>query len=594
MAMRRTAAVTDSFTLVGGAMVAVMSLAILALVVTILVLSVTPQPASGVVGATIANYVQILRDPQTLTVLGNSTVFALVALAVALGFGLPLAWLTECTDMKGKGAVTAVMLTALLLPTFAAAAGWLFLLHPRIGVLNVWLAAAFGTQRGPFNILSLGGMGWVEGLSRAPIAFLMTGAAFRAMDHSLEEAALTAGAPALAVLWRIVMPLMSPALLSCAIYILMIGFGSFDVPAIIGWGDRTFTFGTYIYLLTNPQDVFPGYGTPAALGSLMLAVALGLIWWARRLMNNAHRYAVVGGKAYRPRLLPLGRAGQAAAWGLSGAFLLFSLLLPLLVLVWSSLLPFLQVPSDRSLRLVSLTNYRNLPWDLLLSGLKHTAFLAVVTPPIVLVVSFCFSWLGFRTRLPGRRFLDQVAFAPQAIPHIVLAMGLLLTALYVVQPVVPIYGTVAELLFAFTIAWLSYATRVTNFGLLQLHKELEESARVSGASTWSIVGRVVLPLLSRALLLAGVYVATLTARELTLSVLLSTPGNMTLPVVIWSLWLNGGLGRASAALVCFLLCMLPLMALYVALSWNRTDGAPASGRRRAAAVPAATPALGSA
>jgi len=46
-------------------------------------------------------------------------------------------------------------------------------------------------------------------------------------------------------------------------------------------------------------------------------------------------------------------------------------------------------------------------------------------------------------------------------------------------------------------------------------------------------------------------------------VLLSTPGNMTFPVVIWSVWNSGGLGRASAALVCFIVCVLPFMALYV-------------------------------
>jgi iron(III) transport system permease protein len=552
----------DSFTALGGALVAVMSVVILALLGTVLVLSFTPLPASGLTGPTPLNYLNVLANPQTVTALVNSVVFAIVALVVALGFGLPMAWLVECTDVKGKGVVMTLMLISLLIPGFAAAAGWLFLLHPRIGLVNVALMSGLGLKTAPFNILSLVGMGWVEGLSRAPIAFLMTSAAFRAMDRSLEEAALTAGAPHRAVLTRIILPLIRPSLLSCAIYILMIAFGSFDVPAIIGWGNRILTFSTYIYLLTNPQDVFPGYGPPAALGGMVLAAALLVVWWARSIMSQAHRYAVISGKAYRPRLMRLG-AGQIGGWVLIGLYLTMSLVLPLLVLGWASLLPYLQLPSARSLGFMSLNNFRTLPWDLFAQGLKNTAFLALVAPPIVLVISFFFSWLGFRTKLRGRMLLDQIAFMPHAIPHIVLAMGLLLLALYVVQPILPIYGTVWALLLAFTVCWLSYGTRVTNAGLLQIHKELEESARVSGASTWVIVGRVVLPLLSRGLLLAWVYIAILTARELTLSVLLSTPGNMTLPVVIWSLWLNGGLGRASAALVCFLGCMLPLIAAYV-------------------------------
>ena len=578
----------DGFALGGFALVAVMALAIACIIGVILLLSLQPIPSSAAAFPTLANYAAILSDPQTLTVLGNTAVFAAAAVLVAMGFGLPLAWLVESTDFRGKGAVTALMLASLLLPSFASAAGWLFLLHPRIGLLNVWAVSLLGFSTAPFNILSLVGMGWVEGLSRAPIAFLMTSAAFRAMDRSLEEAALTSGAPTHAVLGRVVLPLLAPSLISSAIYILMIAVGSFDVPAIIGWGNRTFTFGTYIYLLTNPQDVFPGYGPPAAMGSLLLTVAVVLIWYTRRLMDDAHRYAVVGGKAYRPRLLQLGGFG-ALAWAFAAAWFLLSLVLPLLVLVWSSLLPFLQVPSARSLALVSLRNYQQLPWDLVLSGLGHTLFLAAIVPPLVLVFSFCFSWVGFRTKLPGRRYLDQIAFAPQAIPHIVLAMGLLLTALYVVQPILPIYGTVFELVFAFTVAWLSYGTRVTNFGLLQIHPALEESARVSGAPTIGIVVRILWPLLSRAVLLAWIYIATLTARELTLAVLLSTPGNMTLPVVIWSLWLNGGLGRASAALVCFLGLMLPLMAVYLLLNAGR---ARATSRRPAPM--ALTPALSAA
>jgi iron(III) transport system permease protein len=198
---------------------------------------------------------------------------------------------------------------------------------------------------------------------------------------------------------------------------------------------------------------------------------------------------------------------------------------------------------------------------------------------LVLVVSFMFSWIGFRSRLPARAALDQIAFTPHAVPHIVIAMGLMLMVLYVIQPIVPMYGTVWVLLFAFTVGWLSYGTRITNTGLLQIHRELEESARISGASTWSIVLRVVIPLMSRCLLLAGLYVAILTARELTLSVLLSTPNNMTLPVVIWSIWSNGGFARASAALVCFIAAVLPFMALYVVvLQWpsRRKTGAVAA------------------
>ena len=565
----------DPFAAIGAIPVAVVTLVILSLLGTVLAQSFIPQDGKGS-GLTLSNFVGVFSDPQTFHVLLNSLGFSATALVVAFGFGLPIAWLVESTDLKGKNIVLVLVLITLLIPGFAAAAGWLFLLHPRIGLGNLALMHAFGLESPPFNILTLTGMGWVEGLSRVPLAFLMTSMAFRAMDRSLQEAALTAGAPQHAILRRIILPILRPALLSAGIYILMITFSSFDVPAIIGWGNRIFTFSTYIYLLTNPQDVFPGYGPPAALSTVMIGLALLLIWWARSIMRHGHRYAVITGKAYRPHFTRLGRH-QITAWTLILVFVTCSLVLPLMVLGWSSLLPFLQLPSAQAMKVVSLGNYRGLPWAIFVRGLRHTAFLALLAPPLVLTISLFFSWFGFRSKLPGRELLDQVAFVPHAIPHIVLSMGLLLIALYVVQPVLPIYGTVWALLFAFTIGWLSYGTRITNAGLLQIHRELEESARLSGAPTWGIVRRIVLPLMARGLLLAWLYIAILTARELTLSILLSTPGNVTLPVMIWSLWLDGGLGQASAAIVCFLALVMPLMGIYVALL-QRQQGAQFASR----------------
>lgn len=552
----------DSFVLTASVPVVALSLVIFGLIATVLVLSVTPMPGSDTTGATIENYLTVFGTARTYDVLLNSILFGLTSLFVAFTIGAPIAWLVECSDLKGKWAVMTLMLVSLLVPGFAAAAGWLFLLHPRIGLLNVFWMRELGLPGPLFDILSIAGMGWVEGLSRAPIVFLMTSFAFRSMDRSLEEAALTAGAPLHAVLGRVMLPLMRPALLSAAIYVLMITFGSFDVPAIIGWGNRIFVFSTYIYLLMNPQDVFPGYGTPAALSTIVLSLALVLIWWARRMMSQSHRYAVITGKAYRPRLTRLGN-WNVAAWAFIAVFMTASLVLPLLVICWASFLPFLQLPSAKALSNLSLSNYRSLPWDLIFVGLRNTAILALTAPVVVLTTSFCFSWLGFRTKMPGRTALDQIAFTPHAVPHIIIAMGLLMMVLHVIEPVVSIYGSVWVLVLAFGVGWLSYGTRITNSGLIQIHRELEESASISGASTWSIVGRIVLPLLSRGYLLAGLYIAILTARELTLSVLLSTPSNTTFPVVIWSIWNSGGLARASAALVCFTIAILPFMLIYV-------------------------------
>ena len=130
------------------------------------------------------------------------------------------------------------------------------------------------------------------------------------------------------------------------------------------------------------------------------------------------------------------------------------------------------------------------------------------------------------------------------------------------RDILPIYGTIWLLLMVFVIARISYATRMTNAGLIQIHPELEESAAVSGATTFTAFRRVSVPLMAATLLYAWLWIALLTFRELTLAVIMTTSGNVTFPVVVWTIWLGGGLAPASAVAVVMLLLMTPLIALY--------------------------------
>ena len=249
-----------------------------------------------------------------------------------------------------------------------------------------------------------------------------------------------------------------------------------------------------------------------------------------------------------------------------GSYLVLAKLLPIELLLWSSLLPFFQLPSQRAFATISLAHYFSLPWELVFTSLANTALLAVLTPTVTLAVSLAFSWVVLRSRIPGRHGFDFIAFLPHAIPSIVFGVGALLLTLFVLQRALPIYGTIWILLAVFTIARISYGTRMTNSGLIQIHAELEESAQMSGATAWQGFRRILVPLLAPTLLYAWLWIALLVFRELTLAVILSTADNITFPVVVWSLWLGGGLGQASALAVVMLVMMTPMIALYWAFA----------------------------
>ena len=507
------------------------------------------------------NYVKVFTEPFTYKVLWNTAGFSLIALAVSFLFGLPAAWLVERTDFPGRTLLLTLMTVGLLIPGFAVAMGWLFLLHPRIGIVNQFLQDTFGFADAPLSITTITGMGWVQGLNLTPVAFIMTASAFRAMDPKLEEAAEASGASTARMIWSVTVPLIWPGILAAGIYIFTVGLSAFDVPAIIGWSNRIFTFSTYMYLMVSPQEGLPRYGLSATFSIIGIVLAAVLGWWYAQVQKRSHQYEVITGKAYQPKIIKLGNR-TILAWLFVGIYLFLSKLIPLAMLLWASLLKYFEMPSVDAFSRTSLQNYVGLPWELVLRGAGNTSILMLLTPTITVIVSLIFAWVVLRSRIRGRFLFDFFAFLPHAVPNIIFAIGAVLLALFVLRGFIPLYGTIWLLLLLYIIVRLSYGTRMMNSSLIQIHHELEEAAYVSGGSTWNVVRRILVPILTPPILYGWLWIALLTYRELTLAVLLSRAENTTLPVVVWSIWLNGGFGQAAALTTIMLCILVPIIALY--------------------------------
>jgi iron(III) transport system permease protein len=517
------------------------------------------NPVDPVSAYSLLHYKEVFSDGFLVEVVLNTLWFSITTLAVALFFGLPAAWLVVRTDLPGKAVVYTFMTIGLLMPGFASAMGWLFLLHVRIGLVNQFLVDLFDLSDAPFDIASVVGMGWVQGLSLAPIAFIMNASVLRAIDPSLEESAAMSGATFIQIMRRITLPLAWPGILAAGIYIFTIGFAAFDVPAIIGWSNKIFTFSTFLMVQLTPTQDLPRYGEVAALSGIVIVIAGLLSWWYGRLQKQTHRYQVVTGKGYRPRIVKLGGM-RWAAWLFLGAYFTFAKLLPLLIILWASLLPYFQLPSSAAFASISLGQFHNLPWELMLESMRNTGVLMLLTPTVTIVVAVCFSWIVLRSEIRGRNIFDFVAFLPHAVPNIIFGVAVLLFVLYVLKGA--LLGTTAILLFVFVIARLSYATRMTNGALMQIHKDLEEAATVSGVSTGLTIRHVILPLLTPTLIYAWLWIALLTFRELTLAVILTTRDNLTMPVLLWSVWSSNGFGAAAAITLLLMAMMIPLIVVY--------------------------------
>ena len=508
---------------------------------------------------TLENYRTVFADPYHYKVLWNTLGLSVVAVIVASSLGFIFAWLIERTDLPYKTLAVGMLTMGILIPTFLKAMGWIFLLHPRIGVFNLLLKNWFNLTSAPLNIASLTGIGFVEGITLTPVAFAMISAALRGMNPALVEASSVHGVRRLVTLLRIELPLVWPALVSVMIWIFTIAIAAFDVPAVIGMANNIFTFSTALYFTVNPQEGLPRYGVSGAFGAVMIVFSLILMIPYFYALKHSYRYQVISGKAYQVRPIELGR-WAIAGWAGLAAYNLLAFIFPLLAMLWTSLLPYAQVPSWKALSSASFSRYGELIFDRsVIQAASNTLLLMAAVPTLVVIFSAAISWIVTRSRMRGRLVLDAVAFLPHPVPNILFALAIAYVAL-LASDVVPLYGTVYLLLVVYTICWISFGTRLLNGNMLQVHPELEEAAQVGGVRALKILGKVILPLVRPGLVYAWVWTALMAYRELTMAVLLASPKNPVLSTFIWSQWNGGGLGDAGAAGVLMVAFMSPVVS----------------------------------
>jgi len=507
------------------------------------------------------NYLALFGDEFVLEVLENTFVFAVATTAVALAVGLPIAWITERTTIRPKALIYAMMTTGLLVPPIFIGMGWTFIAHERIGVFNKALIAIFGLDKGPINIETPVGMGLIEGLTLAPLAFVLSVQVFRTMNPALEEAALTSGLSFRRTLRKITLPLARPAILAALIYIFVIGLATFDIPAVIGLSSNIYVFSTYVFTEAFPPDGLPEYGIPAALGTAMIVVAALLTLWYVQMLRESQRYQVITGKGYRATEIPIGK-WAIACWTFISTYFCIGLMLPVLIVAFMAFQPYITPPTVEALQNATLLNFQEMNWEYVWRGVKNTLILMVVTPPLILVFAFCVSWIVVRSRSQSRYVLEFGSFLPHTIPRVVISIGALMLSLYVVQNYIPLYGTVWILVIVYLIVWLPFGTRSLNSAMIQIHKELEEAAYTSGLTRTRTVGKVMVPLLRPTMLTVCIWTGLLIYREMTVAVFLVSQDNVTLPAIVWGRWTQGAPTSAAAITVLMMVALFPLMVVF--------------------------------
>jgi iron(III) transport system permease protein len=503
----------------------------------------TEDTAFGPGAFSLDNFVEAYSSWHILRLFRNSLIFAAATAATTFVMGALVAWVVERTDAPGGALFHTLSLLSFAIPGLLMAMAWIFVFSPNIGWGNAVLKSAFGLAEAPVNIYSMAGMTWALASHYFPLAYLALGPALRVLDVRMEEAALMSGGNFAQVFGRVTLPLLRPAILSALLLLFVMGMASYEVPRLIGRPARIDVFTTDIQgaIIATP----PAFGVASALGLTLLAICVLAVFFYRRATRHAESFATITGKGYRPTRVKLGRWRWPVALAL-GAMFAFALGLPLVTLVWQSFFRNLAQPFYSSAALATLDNYDFiLRYPIFLAAVKTSVLLAAMAATIVAGLTFVMAWIAQRS-LPRYGFiLDALAFAPIAIPGVIVGAGILVA--YLMLPI-PIYNTIWILLVAYVTLYLPYGMRFASSGITQIHRELEEMASVSGASLGQTFGRILLPLLAPVLLAGWIYVFVLAVRELGASIFLVGPGTHVLGTISLTMWEEGGSYGAVAAL----------------------------------------------
>lgn len=499
---------------------------------------------------TAANYARVLSSPDLLSLISNTLQYAVTSVVFGVVVAFGIAWLVERTDMPLPTFIRTMMYSWMAVPTIVLAFGWILLANPGSGLINLLLRKHFGFEGSPVSIYSMTAMTLITGMAIVPTAFAMIAGLLKNMDPQLESAATVHGASGFSVFRHVTIPLLTPGLFSVGILLIMAMVQAFDFPLVLGLTAKIHVLSTRIYLLAHSDVGRPDYTLPATFGIFFLILAALLMLSYFRTVRMGERFRVVTGKAFRPRRIPLGALKVPAVAVVALYFLV--MLLPLLVLLWTSLQPFYAPPSAEAWQRLTFANFRLVMEEgHILRAIGHTVILVLCSATLVMVLSVVIAWQAVRTKSKLSRTIELLSFAPMAMPPVVLAVAILLIYLRT-----PLYGTIWLIVLAHVTAYIAFGTRTMHGALLQLHQELENAALVCGASWFTMMVRVVFPLLRAQIVNGWLWVAAHSARDITFPLFLITATNVVLSSELWILWEQPAIPLASALSILLVLGLL--------------------------------------
>ncbi|MHA2231076.1 MAG: ABC transporter permease [Candidatus Hodarchaeales archaeon] len=497
-----------------------------------------------------ANVLEVLTSARLLQrALPNTLILATGGTLLAAIIGVSLALIMGRTDVPLKGVLEIAILTPFFMSSLITTLAWVYLASPKFGTLNLLLKNVLGINV-TINIFSFSGAILILGCCYAPYVYLFTIGSMQNMDASLEESALSSGASYFYTIFRITIPLSSPAILSAMILTFTLMCSIFTLPAILLMTKQKLVLSTEVWRAMS-YELSPDPGRAAIYG-IILIIIVTAGFSIRSLLLRRKAFTTVSGKM-RPTEYSLGKF-RYVAFIICVSYFLIAMLLPYSSLIIQSFQR--NLFSGFSLDNLSVINYIDvLQIEFVRKGIINTLLIAVISATAGTFLAFLYAFSTDLLEVPGKNLLKYIAIIPVGIPPIILSLGLLRAWIGT-----PLYGTVWVLLLAYMIRIFPYSTSICSSGLGQIGRELSEVSQSCGASLMRTLRCIIIPLNKGSLVSSWFLLFITVVREFGEVIFLYRYRTMVLPGAIFELWVDGRWQLLSAASVIQTLLTITIIA----------------------------------
>ena len=495
---------------------------------------------------------------------------------IAMVMGGALAWLVTRSDIPYKKTLAFLAVIPYMIPSWMKSMAWMVVFkNDRIG-------GAPGLFQNVFNIsppdwISYGFLPivLVLGAHYYVYFFLLTSAALNSVNSNMEETADVLGARRITILRKITFPLILPALLSGVILVFSKALGTFGPAAFLGLPVNYYVISTMLYSSMRTGMASEGY----VLSLTLIGLAALIIYINQKAIGKRKGYETVGGKDGRKTMMPLGR-WKMPIFIVVAAYMVLAAVLPLALLLLQSFM----------LRdgIYSLSNFTTHFWvgksnpDIAMGtvgvlvnesiglALKNSLIIATVGAFAAALIGITFGYVIAKGRKTvAGKIVEQLSFVPYLIP------GIALSAIYLTmfaQPslLIPsLYGTLSLIIMITIVKDLPFATRSGTSNMLQISGELEEAAKIQGASFLRRFTKIMFPLTRQGLISAFLIGFISAMKQLDLVILLVTPRTGTLPTLTFEYAETGYPQFANAIML--IIIVITMIVYYISVKWGKAD-----------------------